>query len=400
MDDVNNYNDNARMTRVGAASPLLLQMRARAARKPRRRNAKRDSQWERFNRLGTVAGSSVAGRPPDGAAVGQEPLHSGRRKVGGFGVPKSPIREELDDLPSSAMASTDGSSARQAKLADALHRVSNTWIASEDESEDGASSEDEHNDWQGQRPTPEIPLASWQALSARSGQQPGASMAAAKREHETRQQKLEERHVKAQSAVAQCRDAAANTDSDARATSVAFAEGLPRALAATSAKQRPRSAPPLSSNARLAQHGQRPSSAGFVREDPDPASLVTGSVVVSALDVPRRLRRRKPPMPAFKERPIRLVCRPSTAPQRLVPGRAELLGGGWSYVEPFDPRHPAYFWHGRHRRGAWGHPMEPEPQDRRQMSALLTLARDSGLLQEALRLERVAQLAEFKAGAC
>ena len=44
--------------------------------------------------------------------------------------------------------------------------------------------------------------------------------------------------------------------------------------------------------------------------------------------------------------------------------------------------------------------MEPEPQDRRQMSALLTLARDSGLLQEALRLERVAQLAEFKAGAC
>jgi hypothetical protein len=385
IDDVNNYNDNyshGQPNRAGAASPLTLRMRARVPRKHRRRAAKRDSQWQRFNRLGVVAGSSVARRPPDGAAVGQEPLHSGRRKVGGFGLPKSPMQEGLGDSNSAAtLSSIVTTSSRQSTLEDALHRVSNTWLASEDESEAGSSDEDEHNDWQGRRHEPEVLSVTLEPLSTRLEEQAMASMAAAKHDHETYQQKLALEHqIKDRSAVAPLQHDVTNLD--ARTT-----------------KQRPRSAPPSSSATRFAKHRQRPSSAGVAREESDTTCFVDGSV--SALDVPRRRRRRrKPPMPAFKERPTRLVCRPAPAPQRLVPGRAELIGGGWSYVQPFDTRHPAYFWHGRWKRGVWGHPMEPEPQDRARMSALVAQAQDGGFPQEALRLERVAQLAEFRAGAC
>jgi hypothetical protein len=406
MDDVNDRSNSpaSRPPRAGTASPVLLKMRARLPRKPRRRPARRDSQWARFNQLGVVAGShTVSRRPPDGAAVGEEPLHSGRRKVGGFGLPKSPMRERLDDHDATVSSLGSPSSlGGRTKLEAALHRVSHTWLASDDESVGDSSGEDEHNDWQGDR----LDAPSWEPLSVQFEQQAKMSVAAAKHEHQLHQKHLEmerererQRQHEKESEALQNDGDGDNDDRDrvlqdegTEDAAARAAEGA--AWIASATQRRPTSAPPPSSAAWLAKHRQRPSSA-TVRQDSS-VTLIEPSASMSALDAPRRRRRRKPPLPAFKERPTRLVCRPAPAPQRLLPGIAELLGGGWTRVQPFDVKHPCYFWHGRWKRGTWGHPMEPE--ETAEIEELIAHAKALRLPQEVLRLERVAQLTRFRAG--
>ena len=373
-----------REERLVAASPVTLRVRAKVPRKPRRRPGRRDNQWERFNQLGAAAGSRPA--LSRDAAVGDEPLHPGRRKVGGFGLPKSPIREQLDGSGSSTGGSSMlGPRWGQSKLEDALHRVSNTWLLSESESDDGgddgwlsalADGSDDVNNWQGSRPV----APAWEPLS---DQLEDKAAAAAKDEQQRHEQDLR---------LQQQREEEEERAAKARAISEGAAW-----IAGVVHQRRPTSAPPPSSAAWQAKHRPtRPSSAS-VRQD-DSATQFEAGLTVSALELRRTRRRRKQPLPAFKDRPTRLVCKPAPAPQRLLPGRAELLGGGWSRVEPFEAKHPCYFWHGRWKRGSWGHPMEPEPLDEEGLAAQLMQAQAYGQAQEVLRLERVAQLAGFRAG--
>lgn len=306
---------------------------------------------------------------------------------------KSPIQEQLGDSGvSTAGSALFGGRFGQSKLENALHRVSNTWLASESESGGGGDDDgwltaleegDDVNNWQGSRPA----APAWESLSDQLDEKAAAAAAAAKDE-----QLRYRRELHLQQAEEQAAAAAEEEEAKARTT----AEGAAW-IAGVVHQRRPTSAPPPSSRSAARRHPKRPSSASVRQEDSAAQSQYESGLTVSALEPRRGQRRRKPPLPAFKARPTRLGSR-CFAPQRLLPGRAELLGGGWSRIEPFEATHPCYFWHGRWKRGTWAHPMEPESIDEDGLAEQLTQAGAYGQVQEVLRLERVAQLAGFRAG--
>ena len=305
------------------------------------------------------------------AAQGDKPLVPGRRAAGGFGIPAAQQPDEGRNSPQRTGRSS--SFARlprrgQKRLDAALHSVSQSWSAP-----DISSGSEPAEAW---APLPE-PDTEAEAGTKATAEQAAAAEAAAERR----------------------REGAAWTAAITRRA---------ESSASSLRGKRPASAPPassgVSSSTARQQRRARPASASsrpLVPPRPERRlaavpSVVTFASIASVLDAPRRRRRKKPPLPAFKERPKRMVCRPPPAPQRLMPGRAELLPAGWARVEPFDPSHPCYFWHARWKRGTWAHPLEPGPEGEEERALAKEHALSNGQSQEAMRLDRVAALADFR----